>query len=194
MHLNAIPDADCLLVTSRATLAPVADGDAEGLWPHVSNPAITDFLAWRPHADIAETLAMIAALRQARVEDRGIHWCLRVGGKIVGLVSLIDVRRSHREWTLERAELAYWLAPEAQGKGLATEACRAVLAFGFGAMGLHKIIVAHASDNPASGAVAARLGFRHRGHERHAFQKHGVWHDMEHYELLADDLGRGGGA
>lgn len=187
MHLNEFSDAACTLTTARLSLTPIAETDAEGLWPHVSNAAITDFLAWRPHTDIRETRAMIAALRQARMDDRGIHWCVRHQGRIQGLLSLIDVRRSHREWALERAELAYWITPQAQRQGLACEAGRAVLAFGFGPMALHKIIVAHASANLPSGRVAVRLGFAHVGHEREAFRKAQVWYDMEHYELLADD-------
>lgn len=157
------------------------------LWPHVTDPRITTFLAWEPHQNQHETLTMLKALIQGQKEGKGFHWLAMHEEKLVGLVSLIDVRRTHRAWTWNRAELAYWVTPEAQGHGFATEAARAVIDTGFARLALHKIIVYHAADNPPSGRVVQKLGFRHVGNEREAFCKHGLWHDLCHYELLASE-------
>jgi GNAT acetyltransferase-like protein len=52
------------------------------------------------------------------------------------------------------------LAPGARrlGRGLATEAARAALAFGFGALGLDEIVAYAASANQASQSVMRKLG------------------------------------
>ncbi|OJZ20323.1 MAG: hypothetical protein BGP21_07715 [Thiobacillus sp. 65-29] len=128
---------------------------------------------------------MVAALVDAQREGRGFHWAVSYDQQIIGLVSLIDVRRRHRSWTLNRAELAYWIGLPYQGRGYATEAAVAVTEFGFGVLHLHKIRVYHAADNPASGRTIDKLGFRFVGEERDAFQKDGVWHHLRHFELLS---------
>jgi RimJ/RimL family protein N-acetyltransferase len=60
--------------------------------------------------------------------------------------------------------------------------------FAFGPIGLHKLAVYHAADNPPSGRVVEKLRFRHVGDERDAFSKGGRWHDLRHYELLASEF------
>ncbi len=173
------------LSTSRLTLqAPQAE-DVSVLWPLVTDPRITTFLAWEPHQSREETISMIDALIQSQIAGKGFHWIARHLDEVIGLISLIDVRRTHRSWTWNRAELAYWITPAAQGQGFATEGAKAVMAFGFGPLALHKLMVYHAADNPQSGRVVEKLGFRHVGDEREAFCKHGFWHDLRHYELLA---------
>ena len=131
---------------------------------------------------------MVAALAKAQQAGRGFHWVVSHAGLIVGLVSLIDVRWRHRCWTLNRAELAYWIGLPYQGQGYATEAAAAVAEFGFGMLGLHKIRVYHAADNPASGRTIEKLGFRFVGEEKDAFQKDGIWHHLRHFERLVHEL------
>jgi len=133
---------------------------------------------------------MIASLVEVQKLGKGFHWVVRHGEVVVGLVSLIDVRRMHRSWTWDRTELAYWIALDFQGHGYATEASKAVIRFGFGPLNLHKIIVYHAADNPPSGRVVQKLGFRLVGDEREAFSKQGRWHDLRHYEMLRSEFER----
>ena len=66
----------------------------------------------------------------------------------------------------EGHELGYWLAPEAWGRGYATEAGRAVVAIARHALGLERIHSGHFVDNPASGRVLRKLGFRPTGEVR----------------------------
>jgi ribosomal-protein-alanine N-acetyltransferase len=58
------------------------------------------------------------------------------------------------------AELGYELAPACWGRGLATEAARALLEFGFQGLELDRISSRCIGDNLASVAVLERLGFR----------------------------------
>jgi RimJ/RimL family protein N-acetyltransferase len=57
-------------------------------------------------------------------------------------------------------ELGYWLTPDAWGRGYATEAGRAVVAIARHALGLRRLHAGHFVDNPASGRVLQKLGFR----------------------------------
>lgn len=57
-------------------------------------------------------------------------------------------------------ELGYWLAQRFWGRGFATEAGRAVLAAARDSLRLKRVVSGHFVDNPASGRVLAKLGFR----------------------------------
>lgn len=184
--LPAYPQ-DYRLETSRLRLRAPEAGDAEKLWPLVSDSRLTTFLAWEPHLTIGETSGMVASLVEAQRASKSFHWVVSHAEETVGLISLIDVRWQHRNWTLNRAELAYWIGLPYQGLGYATEAAAAVMKFGFGKLGLHKIRVYHAADNPASGRTITKLGFRFVGEEKDAFQKDDTWHHLRHFELLASE-------
>jgi RimJ/RimL family protein N-acetyltransferase len=176
--------SDYEIQTERLLLRPPIQSDAVELWPLVSDIRLTTFLAWAPHRELIETVELIVALQNTMLAENGFHWVAVHGGKIVGLVSLIDVRRQHRCWTIDRAELAYWIGLPYHGNGFATEAAAAAIRFGFEKLKLHKIRVFHAADNPASGRTIEKLGFRYVGQEVDAFQKDGVWHHLNHFEKL----------
>jgi ribosomal-protein-alanine N-acetyltransferase len=79
-------------------------------------------------------------------------------GRFVGRVGL-----QYRLWNPEQEERAYELRfaihPVCWGKGYASEAAQAVLSYGFEALGLPRIVVAHYDDNYKSQAIVEKLGF-----------------------------------
>ncbi len=77
------------------------------------------------------------------------------GGRIVGSAGLIDAECGE-------VELGYWIARDHWGQGFATEAARAVLQVAR-ALGHRKVIASHFVDNPASGRVLRKAGFRPTG-------------------------------
>ena len=77
-------------------------------------------------------------------------------GGLLGSVSLMRLDAG-------AAEVGYWLAPEARGRGVATEALAAVCRWGFGALGLGRMTWLAYVGNDASRAVAERVGFTFEG-------------------------------
>jgi RimJ/RimL family protein N-acetyltransferase len=67
------------------------------------------------------------------------------------------------------AELGYWIARPFWGLGFASEAGRAVLGIAK-AIGHSRVVAGHFTDNPASGNVLRKLGFRNTGksEQRHS--------------------------
>jgi RimJ/RimL family protein N-acetyltransferase len=61
------------------------------------------------------------------------------------------------------AELGYWIARAHWGRGIATEAGRAVVELADSSLRLPRLVASHALDNPASGHVLAKLGFSATG-------------------------------
>ncbi|RYY24816.1 MAG: N-acetyltransferase [Sphingomonadales bacterium] len=62
----------------------------------------------------------------------------------------------------EPHELGYWITPDAWGRGYATEAAAGVLRAAK-ATGVRRVTAGHFIDNPASGRVLRKLGFRPTG-------------------------------
>lgn len=60
------------------------------------------------------------------------------------------------------AELGYWIAADSWGRGYATEATKAVVAAAR-ALGHRRLEAGHFIDNPASGRVLEKIGFRPTG-------------------------------
>lgn len=74
--------------------------------------------------------------------------------EVVGSISLLRIA-----WEHQRAEVGYWLAREARGRGHATRAVRLISAWGFVALELERIDLLAATGNRPSQAVAERSGF-----------------------------------
>lgn len=88
----------------------------------------------------------------------------------------------------KRAELGYWIGVPYWNQGYATEAASAVVAFGFGALGLHRIYAFVHAGNSASARVLEKIGMRHEGRSREHVRKWGEFVDLENYAMLAGDL------
>ena len=62
-----------------------------------------------------------------------------------------------------KAELGYWIAPDEQGNGYATEAAELCLTHAFEELGLHKVWARTVGDNTTSNRVLEKLGFQREG-------------------------------
>ena len=60
-------------------------------------------------------------------------------------------------------ELGYWVARRFWGQGIATEAGKALIANARDSLRLPRLVAGHFNDNPASGRVLEKLGFRPTG-------------------------------
>lgn len=101
-------------------------------------------------------------------------------GKVIGLLSLVC--REHQQ-----GEIGWALGVVYRGQGYATEAARALMAYGFTSLGLHRIHAGTDSGNPDSWQVMERLGMRREGYLREAAFEDGKRVDVVIYGMLADD-------
>jgi len=93
--------------------------------------------------------------------------------------------------THSRAELGYWIGVPFWGRGFATEAASAAVAFGFETLRLHRIYAHHFSGNTASQHVLEKIGMRHEGRSRQHIRKWDRFVDLENYGLLAEEFRNG---
>ena len=107
-------------------------------------------------------------------------------GEFCGAIGLtIDSVHKH-------AELGYWIGVPYWGRGYATEAARAVVAYGFEELGLNRVYARHFRTNKASGRVLQKIGMRHEGVlRRHSF-RFGEFHDVVLYGIVATEWNQAG--
>lgn len=108
--------------------------------------------------------------------------------RLVGSVSVHKIDPDQAD-----AEIGYWVVPWARGEGYATRAVAAASRFAFVQLGLHRLYLFHAVDNPGSCAVARSAGFVHEGTLRESFKyADGTYHDEHIHGLLAADVNAAG--
>lgn len=89
--------------------------------------------------------------------------------------------------TFKNAEVWYKLLPAHWGQGLTTEALRALLAFGFNRLRLHRIEAGCAVENPASARVLEKAGMTREGRKRQVLPIRGTWVDNYLFAILESD-------
>lgn len=86
-----------------------------------------------------------------------------------------------------RGEIGYWIRPEDQGKGYATEAAKLGLRYAFDERGLHKVMARVFEGNTPSRRVLEKLGFEEEARLRDHYYIDGEYVDTYLFRLLADD-------
>jgi [ribosomal protein S5]-alanine N-acetyltransferase len=145
------PRLDPTIQTARLTLRPPRASDADDIVAGVGDPAVAGMLARvpLPYA-VAQAEDFVGYAARSAHEGRNLILAVDCG-RLVGIVSIEGMPR--------RCELGYWLARPVWGRGFATEAAGAVLAYGFGVLGLKLIRSTVNTKNRASLHVQQKLGF-----------------------------------
>lgn len=99
-------------------------------------------------------------------------------GTLLGLACLIRLALAAK-----RAEVGYWVAPWARGRGVAVAATTAVVEWAFG-LGFERLELLAEPENTGSLAVAARCGFRVEGVLREYSEIKGARRDLVMHSLL----------
>jgi ribosomal-protein-serine acetyltransferase len=140
---------------------------------------------WFPWVDstasVDDEATFIRSALEQFAQGRAIVSGIWERGKIVGTIGL-DIHPGNVE-----AEVGYWLAAEAEGRGIVTSATRALTRAAFDELGLHRIVIRCATHNKRSCAVPERLGFRFEGILRECERIGDRYFDHRLYSALATD-------
>ena len=173
-----------VLATPRLRLRALEDSDAEALFAVSGDPQVTRFLARPAWTSVEQAREKIArdreAMRQGDYVQLGIE---RVeDGRVLGDCCLFKFVAGQR-----RAEIGYSLRRDAWGHGYAHEATGALIAWGFGEAGLHRLEADIDPRNTASARVLERHGFQREGLLRERWIVAGELCDSAIYGLLATE-------
>ncbi len=142
--------------TPRLLLRPGWAEDAPALAETIAHEAIAFKLARLPWPYTVSHAEQFLGLER-RASDANFLIFARTHGepRLIGGIGL------HGEDG--ETEIGYWLAPHYWGLGFATEAGRAVMEIARHTLRLPRLVSGHFTDNPASGNVLRKLGFRPTG-------------------------------
>ena len=168
------------LRTERLALRPFEIGDETAYVDAWASEDWTSLLLSRS-LNPAEVAEMVRR-RTDPGDGRFIGLAVVHDGEVVGDSML------HLQGTgLSEGEIGWTILPQHAGRGLATEAARAVFRLGFEHFGLRRIVANLDARNDRSAALCERLGMRREVHRLGDFWSKGIWTDSYEYALLADE-------
>lgn len=121
-------------------------------------------------------------IRHAATSDPETHFAIVVGGEAAGGIG-IDLQTDvfHR-----CAEIGYWLGEAFWGRGIATEAVRAVTQWAFSRFGICRVEAVVFAWNPASMRVLEKAGYVCEGRQRKRVTKDGETTDLLLYAVVRE--------
>ena len=122
-----------VLETERLLLRPFRTEDAEAMFRNwASDPEVTRFLTWPPHASPELTRSLTAQWAEAAGDRRVYQWAIvsKAQGEPIGSLSVVRIDEG-----TESMELGYCIGKRWWGQGLMTEAVRTVVAYLFAEVG-----------------------------------------------------------
>jgi [ribosomal protein S5]-alanine N-acetyltransferase len=161
-----------ILTTARLTLRPLAMSDAPLLHAWLSDPLVMRYWSTLPHSDIAQTEAWVQGSLDAMAKGEAQDFAVLFQGRVIGRVAF---------W--QGDEIGFLFDPAIWGQGLASEALRAIAAYGFDTLGFEEIRADVDPDNAASLRVLERVGFKRTGFAEKTFEIGGKWFDSVYLSL-----------
>jgi len=176
--------------TERLLLRAFEPGDIDSLAALHGDPLLTRWVPWGPRsrAQAEEVLQRKIAKTTIESEGDGLGIAPVVkgdesetgAGPMIGDFMLQCASVEH--WT---AEIGWMLFAEHQGRGLAAEACEAILRLAFEDLGFHRVFARIEARNDASLRLAEGLGMRREAHFVENEWIRGEWESEIVYAMLA---------
>jgi ribosomal-protein-alanine N-acetyltransferase len=166
------------LRTARLRLREITMEDADWFLAHFSTAEIVHGQGFPAPDGIESAREELARyIVELFAQREGLRWgiSLRDGDALIGSAGFYDWDRE-----VGSAELGYDLAPALWGRGIMTEALRAILEYAFTTMGLNRVQVLVMPRNERSLRLAGRLGFVREGVLRD--------HGMDETGAVCDDV------
>jgi ribosomal-protein-alanine N-acetyltransferase len=169
------------LETERLILRKMILNDAEAVFAYASNSEVSRYTLWETHRSIEDSRAFLEFATQKYENGGEPDWGIvyRGNGCLVGACGLVNWEAEHA-----RAEVGFVLSREYWGRGLMSEAVRAILRFGFERMNLNRIEARCIAENAASARVMEKAGMVYEGTLRQREYIKGAYRDIKLYAIL----------
>ncbi|HEV2756030.1 MAG TPA: GNAT family N-acetyltransferase [Actinomycetota bacterium] len=164
-----------MIETARLLLRLPEARDADAYLAIHSDPDVTRWLDDLPQS-VEEELGRIERRRRLQEEHGFTMWAVeeKETGEMIGAAGLFHVEGKGPD-----VEVAYHFAKDRWGRGYATEAARACVAFGFENAGLDRIVGLVVPENVASARVLQKCGMTLEGPAHH------YGFDLDRYALTS---------
>ncbi|WP_040951308.1 GNAT family N-acetyltransferase [Gorillibacterium massiliense] len=170
------------LETERLIIREYEAADVDAMQRYCADPEVLRYTLWGPNTP-EMTLNFINMAADYRAESPRMKYevalTLKDSGELIGGSALYI--------TGFNGEIGYTLNRSFWGKGYASEAADALLAYGFAHHGLHRIFATCRPANAASAGVMKRVGMTREGRMREHLWAKGQWFDSELYSILVHE-------
>ncbi|SER40925.1 GNAT family N-acetyltransferase [Natrinema salaciae] len=156
----------------RVRLKTVEEGDFDFLRNNINDARIR-------RAMLGAGPTNTRQLRNNHTEERDYQFVIATADSRVGYISIHDVSYTHGT-----AAISYWVAPEKQGQGHATEAIQLLVQYAFDQLRLHKLRADVREFNNPSRRVLEKIGFKHEGVLRESRYVDGEYWHRHRYGVL----------
>ena len=174
-----------ILETSRLILRRAIREDADPMFRNwASDPEVTKFLTWPPHANIGVTQTVLESWLAEYEKADYYQWMivLKEIGEPIGSISVV-----RQNDAVEEAEIGYCIGSQWWHKGVMSEALSAVIEYLFTEVGMNRIAARHDPNNPHSGGVMRKCGMVYEGTTRASDKNNQGICDAAHYAILRRD-------
>ncbi|WP_227984503.1 GNAT family N-acetyltransferase [Nocardia spumae] len=166
---------DCVLTDHTVWLSRPIEADVDTIITCCREPSIAEWTVVPVPYLRSDALGFLAGNVDRGWAERSPVWAVRTAadGPVVGMLGLDAGPHAGA------AEIGFWLAAAARGRGLMTRAVRLACDFGFATdgLGLTRVEWRAFAGNTASAAVARRAGFHYEGCLRLAGTQRGIRRD-----------------
>jgi len=177
---------EMILTTKRLILREFEEGDWRAVLAYQSHPLYLRYYPWthRTEQDVRVFVRRFLAQREEEPRTKfQLAITLAPNGQLIGNAGIRMKTPDARE-----ADIGYELDPRYWGRGYATEAAGALLAFGFRELKLHRVWAQCIAENTASAHVLEKIGMRQEGRLRENEWMKDRWWDTLLYAILEHEV------
>lgn len=179
----ALKDREVLIEGRGFRLRRFSSGDVSSLAYHANNANIAVRLQDRfPHPYTEDDARQF--IEYALGAEMETVFAIEVDGEAAGSVGIIFQKDVYSQ----SGELGYWLGEEYWGRGIVSEAVKAMVKHAFCDLGLRRIYARIFSNNIASKRVLEKAGFQFEGMARQAVVKNDRVLDVFYYAILNPEM------
>lgn len=170
-----------VLTTERLYLRQLTVDDAPAMQAIFSDAEVLRFLNNTPTETLDQAIGMIEWLNGVFATDDAVNWAItdKESGRFIGICGTHNWHKTDR-----RVDVGYTLARDEWGKGYATEVTRAMLAWCFENLDVHRVQADITDGNIGSERVLLKCGFKVEGIWRESCWEHERFVDIKQFGIL----------
>jgi [ribosomal protein S5]-alanine N-acetyltransferase len=172
------------LTTSRLRLRAPDPADAAAFGALLALSPVTRYSNWPDRPSRTQVERAMRAMAKLFLAGKGCAWMIEEAATATLLGA---IRFNHFDRGSSFGEVGYELHPDFWGRGLMTEALRAVVACGHQLFRLNRLEAWTLPGNGASDRVLEKAGFRYEGTLRQRARFKGTFHDFRMFGRVAGD-------
>ncbi|MDZ5471392.1 GNAT family protein [Bacillus sp. 31A1R] len=172
------------LETERLILRKITLEDVEDMFSYGSNEEVSKYVTWNTHQTLADSKGFIEFIlnqyEQGKVAPWGIEY--KENGQFIGTIDFVWWQPQQKT-----AEIGYVIHQDYWGKGITTEAAKALIQLGFEKMDLARIQARCFVENIGSERVMEKAGMSYEGTLRKGMFIKGKHQDLKMYAIIDEE-------